>query len=333
MRNNCMPSWVEMSLEREPSYFAERRWTGDECTVIAEEDDHLVGMYAATPQQVYLSGVDTSVCYLGALRVERSQRNRIKHIRSGFKSIRELLPACAAAPLWYTVVGEENFPARRLLEAGISGLPKYRQIGRLTTYAIATRRGKRSGLWRRACAADESSIIEFHRSCASKLNLAPQVDDRIVSNLNIESFFLLERGSRLLACCAFWDQSNFRQVVARNYHPAIRIGRPLYNAYAALTARVPLPAIGDRLPQSFLAFAAFAEEATSDNSFVDAAIRDLLSHCPTSVAAIGLHDAHPISASIKKLGPLTYRSRVYSVEFDGESSVGEFPVQPEVALL
>ncbi|HVE52766.1 MAG TPA: hypothetical protein VNB23_05235 [Ramlibacter sp.] len=333
MRDNGMPSWVEMAIEREPSYFAAHGWHGRDWAVLAEDGDRLVGMYSAAVAPLHVNGVPAAVGYLGGLRVEAAQRHRIRHLRHGYASIRALAPVRPDLPWWYTVVAEENTAARRLLEAGVRGLPRYRPLGGLTTFAIARARGRACRQWRAARPAEVPQLLAFHAQHAAVHQLAPVLDDALVRRIGVEAFRVHETDGRIAAVAALWDQGAFKQVVARRYHPAIRWGRPLYNAYAALARRVPLPAPGRRLPQTFLAFAAFAPGLLADAAAAGAMLRGLVAQCTTPVAAIGLHPAHPLLPAVAQLAPLRYRARIYAVEFDTPAGLDGRPIQPEVALL
>src|SRR5688572_3500755 len=88
MRDNGMPSWVEMAVEREPSYFAAHDWHGRDWAVIAEDGADVVGMYSAAIAPLLVNGRPQTVGYLGGLRVEPNQRHRIRHLRQGYASIR-----------------------------------------------------------------------------------------------------------------------------------------------------------------------------------------------------------------------------------------------------
>jgi hypothetical protein len=333
MRENGMPSWVEMAIEREPSYFAGHGLHGRDWAVVAEEGPNVVGMYSASVAPLHVNGAAAQVGYLGGLRVQSLERHRVRHLRRGFDSIRSLAPAQPALPWWFTVVADENMQARRLLEAGLPGLPKYRAIGTLTTFAVAASRGRPSAAWRRAHPDDIPELIDFHAGEADRCQLSPVLDRALVERVGIESFWIHESMGRLAGIAALWDQRHFKQVVARRYHRYLRTGLPLYNAYAALTRRVALPPVGAQLAQSFIAFAAFAPWVLADPRELAELLRGLIAHCPTPVAAIGLHDGHPLVPVVSRLAPLTYRTRVYAVEFDEPAQLDGRPVQPEVALL
>lgn len=330
LRDNGMRTWVEMAVEREPSFFAGKHWLGEEWAVLAEEGGAAIGMYTAAIRAVYVNGKPERVGYLGGLRVNQAYRHRLRHLRRGYASIRALAPAAGTMPWWYTVVATENSTARRLLEAGVQGLPKYFRLGNYETLGVPTVRRKHRGLWRMAGQTDISAIIAFHNSQASNFDLTPVLDQSVVQRVGVNRFHLLERAGRIEAVAALWDQRAFKQIVARSYRPPVASVVPAYNLYAKLCKRIPLPRVGDALEQTFVAFLALSEEALRAG---EAAIQDLLSYCTTPVATFGAHEGSPLLEILDSFKPMRYPASVYGVVFEGSPPDVMRPVQPEVALL
>jgi len=140
LREQGMPSWVEMTLEREPSFFAGAGWFGQERAVIAREGNDVVGMCTAARQRLFLDGQPASVDYLGGLRVHPRWRGNVRTLRGGFRQLETAEPRAAArgdnlvdgspfkgepADFRFTSIAAENLRARRLLEAGLPGFPRY----------------------------------------------------------------------------------------------------------------------------------------------------------------------------------------------------------------
>jgi hypothetical protein len=311
LRDNGMPTWVEMTIEREPSFFAGKNFAGEEWAVIAEDEGDVVGMYTASILPVHVDGRPARLGYLGGLRVNPQYRRNIRFLREGYASIR------AAVPWWFTIIATENTAARRLLEAGIPGLPAYHPLGDYVTFAIPTVRGKRRGIWRRA--DDVAQVVAVHNEQASRFQCSPVLDEELVRRIGIENFYVCDAG-----VAALWDQRAFKQIVARRYRRPSLI--PLYNAYAKLFRRIPLPRQGGALDQTFVAYLALTE-------FSEEIVQDLLSHCTTPVASVGLHAAHPLIPILERFKPISYPARVYAVTFNGQPPRSERPVQPEAALL
>jgi len=330
LRENGFPAWVEMAIEREPSFFAGAGLFGEDWAVIASEAREVVGMYTASVLPVHVDGVEQRLGYLGGLRVAPRHRRRIRHLREGYASIRELAQAKATLPWWFTAVSAGNRVARRLLESGRAGLPTYHPLGRYVTLALPAARGKAGRRWRRASESDARRIADFHNRTACQFQLSPSLSEDAVARIGAESFFVHEAGGRLLALAALWDQRPFKQVVARSYRKPIGALVPAYNALAAVLRRTPLPAEGQRLEHTFVAFLAMADAAAGDALPL---VQELLSHCRTPVASLGLHASSELLPALRALAPIRYESCLYAVGFDSVPALGGLRVQPEAALL
>jgi hypothetical protein len=339
LRDNAMPTWVEMAIEREPSFFAGKDVFGRDWAVIAEEGGDVIGMYTASVLPVHVDGRPERLGYLGGLRVDPPHRRRIRHLREGYASIRRLAPETGTLPWWFTVVAAENASARRLLESGVAGLPTYHLQGDYVTFALATARGRRLGLWRRATADDIPLIVAFYNAQAARFQCSPVLREDLVRRIGVEHFFLYEEGkgngdsrlpSNLSGVAALWDQRAFKQIVARRYRRSLATLLRFYNFYAKLFRRIPLPREGGALDQTFIAFLALADSALVN---ADGLLRDLLSHCNTPAASVGMHARHPLVDVIGRLKPLPYPARVYAVTFEGAPPPNGRPAQPEAALL
>jgi len=310
LRENGMPTWVEMTIEREPSFFAGKNLFGRDWAVIAEDKGDVIGMYTASVMPVHLNGKPTTLGYLGGLRVNPQHRRRIRHLREGYATIGRFAPE--PVPWWFTVVAAENESARRLLERGVPGLPPYHPQGDYVTFALPVSRGKRHGLWKRANGED---VVSMYNKAAANYQYSPVLDEETAKRLD---FYVCGD-----AVAALWDQRAFKQIVARRYrHPKFV---PLYNAYARAMRRIPLPREGGGLQQTFIAFLAMPPDYTL--------LQDLLSHCETPAASIGVHRNHELIPVIERFKPVRYPARIYAVTFNGAPPASTFPAQPEAALL
>jgi len=176
-------------------------------------------------------------------------------------------------------------------------------------------------------------MLTFHAAQASRYQFAPVLSAALLERIGLESFWLYSEHDRIVAMAAWWDQRAFRQVVAQSYHNVLQWTLPLYNGLARLIRGVPLPRPGQALDQTYLAFVAFDPILMPQYVRTRLLLRDLLSHCPTSVAVIGLGDRNPLQPILGSFRPLVYRTTVYAVEFDKAAALDQRPIQPEVALL
>jgi len=330
MRSHGLAAWVEMAIEREPSFFAGRDFGGEEWAVIAEEGTDIVGMYSAAIRPLHVNGRHERLGYLGGLRVRPNYRHRIRYLRQGYASIRTLTPASATLPWWFTVIAADNMAARKLLEAGVPGLPTYHPLGDYVTYALPTSRGERKEMWRRAEDSEVDALVAFYNAQASRFNFTPVLDGATVRRVGVDHFYIFERRGVLQGVAALWDQRSFKQIVAARYRRPLGGLIPMYNLYAKLFHRVPLPREGRALDHTFVAFLALRDEVRSESGPV---FRDLLSHCKTPIASVGLNAKNSLNDILMGLKPVRYPARVYGVTFEPGTPVSDRPIQPEAALL
>lgn len=330
LRDIGMPTWVEMTMEYEPSFFAAKNLVGREWAVLAEDAGKMVGMYTAGILPVHVNGEPEELGYLGGLRVSPDHRRRIRHLREGYASIPKLAPVAGTLPWWFTVVAAENTRARRLLEAGVRGLPAYQVQGDYVTFGLPAARGRRHQLWRSAREGDLQALLAWHNSQAARFQFAPVLAEAVARRIGLDNFYVYEEAHAILGVAALWDQRKFKQIVARRYRRPVKFLVPAYNAFARLFRRIPLPSEGRALEQTFIAFLALADEALPRGT---ALVQDLLSLCPTPVASLGLHAEHPLCDALRAFKPMRYPARVYAVSFGDRPDLEALPAQPEAALL
>jgi hypothetical protein len=328
LRDNSMSSWVSLTMEREPVFFSRIHNPSLDFAVLAKDAAKPVGMYTFSLINVYLNGAPLCIGYLGGLRVSRDYRHKLKILVDGYSSIKQLIPL-ANSSLWVTSIANDNFEARKLLEANVKGLPNYHFVGDLITCAISVDQGKSYGLWRVATQRDTPALLNFHNAQASKLNAAPQLTLELLKIVGIENF-LIYGDEEIEACVALWNQASYKQVVVRGYKPIVKILRPLYNLYAWLSGRPRLPNIGSPLHQTYLAFAAFSDHLKNN---IIKLLQDALARCNTEIATIGLHASHSTLGLLSCLKPTTYPTRLYVVSYDDMPILDGRPIQPEIALL
>jgi hypothetical protein len=329
LRENAMSSWVTMTLEREPSYFASMNLFGEDYTAIARQGSDTVGMYSYSTQPVFFNGAPASVGYLGALRVARSFRHQLRAIRGGFSSIGRFRPQDSQAPA-FTAIATGNKAARRLLEANLRGLPTYRYLNELTILALPTSRQVVNKAWRRAQPVELDRVCSFYAEQSQAFNFAPRLTPVSLAKLGLQ-MWVVEEAGRLVACAALWNQQAHKQVVAQSYRFPLKTLLPLYNCYSKVFHWPPLPTVGHGLDQAYLAFFARSVLCTTTTSNL---IAQVLSLGDTAIMSLGLHGGHSdLPTLLHRFKPFIYSTRIYSVMFSSEESPDTRPAQPEAALL
>lgn len=348
LRENEMDSWVQMTLEREPDYFAAANLVGQDFTILVRQQEipkQIVAMAAWGVRPVHFNGRLRYLGYMGQLRVRRAFRHQFRIVREGHQAVGEVT-AGLDIPCNFTSIASGNRVALRLLNANLKGMPAYQPRGHYLTFAIATARGgsKPSG-WlipHPATEGDVPELVSFHNRLASQWQFSPCLSKQWLLTLGPESglalndFLLWRRYGRITACVAIWDQRGVKQSVARGYRFPVNWLRRPYNLLARMARRVTLPAPAQHLQQVYLAFAAF--ENLSEREILSV-LEQGLKHAAgkgATTAVIGLSAENPLAPAIQRqFKPITYHSEIETVHWSGQLQCGldgRSP-QPEVSLL
>jgi len=277
--------------------------------------------------------------YLGGLRIAPDYRNKLRFVRAGFDSIAALGgEKTAEVNSWFTSIAAENAAAKRLLTAGVAGLPRYLDAGAMRTLAISTRQKVRRDLLRPATPEDLPQIVSFYNRHAVHYNYSPALTEAWLASwsksLAVENFLLLIADQEIRGCLALWDQRSMKQTVIQGYRFPLNLCRVAYNLLARLRRGVELPAPGRQIAGAFLAF--FALDADYEHLAVHV-VQDALGRLPADVAIglVGFSAANPLcDLLVDALRPQVYASRIYTVDFlTQEPQPVGLPAQPEIALL
>jgi hypothetical protein len=310
-------------------------------TMIARDEASAaaVGVYERVTRPAFVDGTPVALPYLAALRIAPSHRRRLALLRAGFDSLRPLARK-DEAPFALTSIGSENQAARRLLTAGLPGLPRYEPAGALSTFALRCT-GARSHEIESASQRDFDALSAFLNARNATRQFAPvwsapQLAQLALDGLEPEHVLIARRGGAIIGSLAVWDQAARRSTVVRAYPRAIGMLRPLINLAGPVIGLPRLPREGAPLRQATLALLAVADD--DDAVFlrlVDAALTQASAR-GLSVAALGLPTEHPWRARLlKRRRALEYRTELFRVVAQDTTlaPLDTRPPQPEIALL
>lgn len=347
LRMEALPGLISLATTREPNYFAAGDQLGREQAVIAYEgpqagehaaaalDSKAVGMCYWREHSVHVNGRSRTAHYLGGLRVLPSHQRRLSILKGGFAAVRQHGPQAPA--LWYTSIAVENANARRLLEAGLKGLPRYLPLGRVVTLAIPTARHRAvasAGYWVRVAPDQLQQWCDAHNQYAASADLSSAVDAAYIQKIGATPYAHWQDGA-MVATLALWPQDTFKQLRVMRYGAPLKQLRPLVNAWARLTRGAPLPSSGHALDASFVAFWACAPALARSPGAMAQQLAAAAAVCPQA----WLFAAVPACAASFSLGFLSrvrrYETMIYQVLFDGDEPLppSDRPVWPEVSWL
>ncbi len=373
LRRRAMGGTVRLTLEREPSAWLAAAVQGDpHHTVVAREraTGRILGMGSRAVRDVWVGGRRARMGYLAQLRLAPGLPAGRRLLAAGYRSCnRQRQPD--ELPYDLTSIVADNAPARRLLERGLPGFPRYHRLCRLITLTIPTRRKRRlrirarpgaqraearprtnptaqssrpsttnqrrrqdtlsipsprrgaNGTTERAFGANEHkaesesgrerylpAIAQCLERILSRYQFAPAwTEDDLRSSTRTRGLeatdFLLknDHDDRVTGCVAIWDQRSFKQVVVRDYAPALRRFRPLVNSALAIAGRPRLPPPGSTLELAYLSHLAVDDDRADVAVALIRAARHEAGRRGLDYLVLSLAEANPLLSAVRRAFP------------------------------
>ncbi len=350
LRENPMAGEIQVTLEREPSIFLAARIEGENHQIVVARDEssgQILGMGSRSVRTACVNGHPLRLGYLSQLRTASSLRGRRQLLTSGYALVRQLHED-GQAPFYFTTIVADNRPARRLLEAGLEGLPRYRSLEPFVTLILpVTRKHGPVGTGLTLQRGDECNLQEIvdclqrnarRHQFASYWRAEDLLSRERTRGLRLNDLFLARRDETVVGCIALWDQSECKQTVVRGYSRRLRILRPLLNLSAPWIGRPKLPPLGVALRNAFISHVAIDEDEPEVLlELLTAAYNESVEH-RYDYLMLGFAERNPLAAAVKQAFPYReYVSILYVVHWEdgaeAASAVDDRMPHPEVATL
>jgi hypothetical protein len=322
-RRTSMGNGIEVSFEREPSYFAALDIQGDQHEVGVIRDRYtgsIIGSGTRILRKGFLNGQATDVGYLGDLRIDPKYRNGTLAARL-YRNLQNRDPWC---DWYYTVIFEENTQALNAIATGRAGLPTYHDCGRILCPGIELR-GKLSRLsvpgviLRQAKKVDLPQVVDcLNRNLIRRqFSSVHQIDDFLNGKrwrgLEPEDFHIAERDGEIVGVMAAWDQSTFKQTRIVHYHGHWRWIAPVSRWLSPLRRAPGLP-----VPSKCLSYfyACCVAVDGDDIEIFRALLRELYNahaHKKWLYFMVGLHERDPFVQVLSEYTRIPFAGRLFAV--------------------
>jgi hypothetical protein len=327
LRENPMRGDISVSLEREPDVFLAGSTEGERHQTIVARDrlqGRTVGMASRSVYSGFLNGQPASLGYLSQLRVDRGYRGRAGLLSKGYALMRSLR-APGDLPFDVTSIVADNTTARRVLSAGLSDLPMYQELEPFTTLLLplwrrrhsrrsAAVRIERGSIERTAAVADCLERNRVRYQFSPRWTHSDLLSPERSRGLRPRDFLVAEGDGRVIGCLAVWNQSSFKQIVVREYGPAMQRWRPLAAVAARLLGTPRLPRPGRAISHAYLSHVAVDDD---DAEVFEALLeRAYNMACDAGYACliVGFADRHPFLPIVQRnYRSWTYASVLYAV--------------------
>jgi hypothetical protein len=323
-----MPGAIAVRFSREPDYFLGTTIMGDSCDVLIarhRQDGQLAGIACRAERRAYLNGQESSLGYIGQIRVVPSFRGHwLVHL--GAELFREASPP---GLLYFGVIASENPRARQLLVGSRPPGNLYtRHIGGLTTCAILLRPlpvQSTPGIEVLPGTPETlTEIVKFLRLKGPRRQFFPAytLEDftggSMLRGLKPQDIMVARRGKVVVGVMAVWDQAAYKQDIVDAYGPTLRRLRPIYNFVARFLRARPLTSPGQAIQ---LAFASCICIDHDDSAIM----RSLISACAKNAyergkafLMLGLSDDDPLLTVARRYLHVKYHSDLFAVSWSDE---------------
>lgn len=350
LRENPIGGDIQVTLEREPNVFHAGGIEGEVHQIVVARDEisgRILGMGSRSLRTACVNGRPMRLGYLSQLRISGSLRGRRHLLAGGYARLRKLHDD-GRTPFYFTTIVADNRPARRILEAGLAGLPRYRELEPILTLVLPVGR-KRHTIGtgfnlERGDAGNLSEIVECLQRNAHRRQFATywRAEDLLsperTRGLGPGDFYLARGREGVVGCIARWNQRGFKQTVVRGYGRRLGSLRPLLNVIAPWVGAPRLPARGATLCSAFISH-------VSIDGDVPEVFLELLTAAYNDAVAdrfdylmLGFAQRNPLVAAVKQAFPhREYVSILYLVYWDdgaeAAGAVDDRIPHPEVATL
>lgn len=342
LREASLDGRIRLAFPREPSFFAAGAVEGRRnATVLVRRGGTgpVVGMGTRSVKEVWADGRPALLGYLGGLRFAPGWRAGRRTLARAYALVGALRRS-DEIPFDLTSVVADNTPARRLLERGVPGLPRYTPLTELVTLVVRTgpgpgrrgrpRRGRDVVVEDAETGSHLDAMAERLRRDGKARDLAPRWDrprlDELASGrLGPWHPLVALHGGEVVGCAAVWDQRSLRQCVVGGYAPWLGRTRPVLDVLLRLAGRPGLPPTGTELPMGYLSHLAATDGEVA--AALVAAARPRAARLGLDLLALGLPAGRSdVDVLKRRFGGHTYRSVLYAVHDPHEA-----PVSPSVA--
>ncbi|MBW3540600.1 MAG: hypothetical protein KY476_10030 [Planctomycetes bacterium] len=354
-----MDGRIAVSFRRDPSYFDAAVVHGRfSQTVVGRDTDtgRIVGFGVRSVREMFVNGKPLPIGYLSSLRILPPYRN-LALVARGYAHFRQL-HGDGRTRLYLTTIAEGNERALATLTSGRAGLPPYYPAGRFVTVAIpvaadrgrlAEAVGRARGDWpgtegrrlvpsgrqhrRRdgicvlpASFDDLPAVLAFWASVGPLRQFFPRYGPAdffcpgaTFRDLQPHDVLIARRAGRIVGTLGVWNQNAFRQTVVERYSYPLRCVRPLYNAWAALRRRPPLPPAGAAFRSVTASLPVVADNAAD---VFETLLEHAIGRASQEASAhllVGLHEDDPLLPIAARRAAARYVTRLYYVCWeDGE---------------
>jgi len=330
LRRSSVPGLIQVTLEREPSFFESCRIRGEFFQVGVGRDrrtGRIIGLGTRSVAPAFVNARAMNVGYLADLRLEPEYRGGTLIVR-GYRFLRRM-HADGRTQLYTTVIFASNHQALTTIASGRAGLPRYHDMGLVHSPGINLRRRKpelaaKCDIIRGSVELFPEIVACLNRNHARRQFAPVRRIETLRSgypNFKPGDFYLAVRDSKVVGVLGKWDQRSFKQTRIVGYAARLRWLVPLANALRAIPACPAFPKAGQEVPYFYVSFIAVDDD---ELPIFRALLRHVYNHSVGGdhlYAMLALHERDPLLPALREYSLTPFQGRLFCVAFeDGEAA-------------
>lgn len=326
MKEIPLPGNIQVAFGRDPDYFYALNIEGKVSqAIVAMEDDKVIGMGCRSIKPMYINGQKADFGYLSGLRGSETYRGTTGLAR-GFKFLR-MLHQDRRADAYITTIIDDNKYAKKLLESGRAGLPRYMDLGKYHTFAINMNRWRRRRSPRegvsviRGPAFELKEIVSFLNRFGKRRQFFPVYTEEdfcceYTRDFSPSDFYVAVRSGEVIGVIAKWDQNSFKQNIIAGYAGYLKIFRCPVNLALHAVGFKALPKPGEPLRMFFVSFVCIKDDAPEVlEELLEAIYQDNKTR-GYHYCLVGFHERDSLQQAISRYFSVRYTSRLYLVAWE-----------------
>lgn len=318
---------ITMYSDQSPDFFAFLRMASDDYIVwAADSDGHIDGTVTEMYQNVRFSGEQVSLLTVGEMKASPDAKTAV-----GVSLLRHVAknPANRPRDLGIAYILEGNSRAKRLYELFLSKKYLHRDLGHVVSSLIIPYRFfsvKNEYRIPKAHMEDLPAIAEVLKETYRSYDLSPEFSVEWLSrelqktdSLGIRDFDVAEMNGQIVACAAFWNQTDVRKKIVLEFSPVLQLAMTLFRAFGTILNFPELPKKGESLNFCYLRFPAARENHRSALKTIIRKRIDFIRRERYFHALIAsFHQSDPLKDCISRLPNISIRTHVMIADLSGK---------------
>ncbi|MDF2889942.1 MAG: hypothetical protein K0R80_309 [Clostridia bacterium] len=315
---------ISIMYTKQPDPYLSLQAEGEKVIIVVCRDTQngkLCGVGSCAVRRVYVDGRILRAGYLMGLRIKPEYQKHLPILLKAYAFIHECTKD--EVDLYYTTILQSNHEAQKMLEKKRKSMPSYNHIGDYCVYTLRTGGQMKESIYSFEKGGDMEEIISFVQREGKQYDFYPVMDakrmEKDFHGLEKTDFYTLKDSQgEIIASAAAWDQQKYKQYIITGYKGVYKTlsklpGLLRFVGYPPLpriheTANffsLSLVCIKDNDPEVFEYFIKKVAENSKQYDFF----------------IVGFHESHPLQAVVKRMKHVSYKSKVYIVDWDNREHV------------